>query len=337
MGKKGVRHIKEENLLGQIFGRLTVIEELRQTNPRYKLPSWKCICSCANKTIVIIARGITLRSGHTKSCGCLLREECSKRASQRNFDNREFEPRIAVARQIFFRSYNDGSLVFDEFYALSQLNCHYCNIEPSTINDSPPDDASQYFINNCKFTYNGLDRVNNGLPHDTTNCVPCCKECNLSKRNMHIDDFYRMIFNIATRPARVIPNYIDLFSTSSNNFSRFKNIRGQMNQSYTDIDFDTFGYDLFCFIITQNCFYCNRESSNIRKDWKNNIILCNGLDRIDQKLPHTIDNIISCCKYCNWSKAKRSYAEFLSWAIRAHNHLLNNRNYLAANNLQSAV
>lgn len=328
--------MKKENLVGKRFGKLVVIKELPPKDKKNKRPSWQCLCDCGN--IVEIYRGCNLKSGGTVSCGCHKNALAAIRLSEIAFNNRVYEPKTASAREVFLRKYSDGNLVFDDFYRLSQLNCFYCVAKPSNKKDTVRHDRSGFFSDNCTFVYSGLDRVDNNLPHNLNNCVPCCKECNMSKRNMKLNDFYRMIYNVSFSANKPIPNYIEQFSISpSIDLSRFKGVKRRMTAIYTDIDFTTFDYNLFSFIISQNCFYCDRKPCNTPRNKKNNIILCNGLDRIDQKLPHTIDNIIPCCKYCNWSKAKRSYAEFLSWAIRAHNHLLNNRNYLAANNLQSAV
>ena len=53
------------NLLGQRFGRLTVIE--RMPNNIRKQAMWKCVCDCGKEVIVVAGH---LRSGHTQSCGC---------------------------------------------------------------------------------------------------------------------------------------------------------------------------------------------------------------------------------------------------------------------------
>ena len=55
-----------KNLIGQEFGRLVVVR-LHGTN-RHRQTLWACVCSCGRETIV--ARG-ALRSGNTRSCGCL--------------------------------------------------------------------------------------------------------------------------------------------------------------------------------------------------------------------------------------------------------------------------
>lgn len=56
------------DLSGQRFGRLTVIERAGTATNRGKQPLWLCECDCGNTTIV---GGCSLKSGNTKSCGCL--------------------------------------------------------------------------------------------------------------------------------------------------------------------------------------------------------------------------------------------------------------------------
>ena len=58
------------NLIGQKFGRLTVIgpaEDAVQANGRTRV-RWLCQCECGT---ILPVRGEGLRSGNTKSCGCL--------------------------------------------------------------------------------------------------------------------------------------------------------------------------------------------------------------------------------------------------------------------------
>lgn len=54
------------NLIGDRFGRLTVISKNGKT--KWGNITWKCVCDCG-KTVII--PGGRLKSGHTKSCGCL--------------------------------------------------------------------------------------------------------------------------------------------------------------------------------------------------------------------------------------------------------------------------
>lgn len=59
------RLARKENLLNQVFGQLTVIGEAEKKN---NLAAWLCQCSCGNTCIV---NSKNLKSGNTKSCGCL--------------------------------------------------------------------------------------------------------------------------------------------------------------------------------------------------------------------------------------------------------------------------
>lgn len=55
------------NLIGEKFGKLTVIEEAGRN--RRKNVIWRCICECGNETTSPTTAD--LRSGNTESCGCL--------------------------------------------------------------------------------------------------------------------------------------------------------------------------------------------------------------------------------------------------------------------------
>lgn len=61
------------DLIGQQFGRLTVIGKAQRKIGHNAV--WVCQCVCGNKTE---ASTINLQSGNTKSCGCLRREILSK-------------------------------------------------------------------------------------------------------------------------------------------------------------------------------------------------------------------------------------------------------------------
>lgn len=68
------------DLTGQRFGRLVVIE---RADSHYKSGAamWKCQCDCGNITIVA---GDNLRTGNTRSCGCLYADERNNRLATIN-------------------------------------------------------------------------------------------------------------------------------------------------------------------------------------------------------------------------------------------------------------
>jgi hypothetical protein len=59
---------RAENLIGQVFGKLTVIEKDEEESIKRGKTYWKCRCECGNiKTIY----HTHLKSGEAISCGCL--------------------------------------------------------------------------------------------------------------------------------------------------------------------------------------------------------------------------------------------------------------------------
>lgn len=64
-------YLKEKgtkNLVGQRFGKLTVVELLEESN-KFHRRQYRCKCDCGNE---IVTSSICLIGGHTKSCGCLV-------------------------------------------------------------------------------------------------------------------------------------------------------------------------------------------------------------------------------------------------------------------------
>jgi hypothetical protein len=63
------------NLVGQKFGRLYVVEKTEEKT-KDGLVFYKCLCDCGKKKLICHSN---LRSGNTKSCGCLNSENAKKR------------------------------------------------------------------------------------------------------------------------------------------------------------------------------------------------------------------------------------------------------------------
>lgn len=78
------------DLSGQKFGRLTVIGWV-QHNGR---GTWKCVCDCGSQVLV---KTNSLTSGHTKSCGCYMRERTSE-SNSRNLSGQRFGRLTVIKR-----------------------------------------------------------------------------------------------------------------------------------------------------------------------------------------------------------------------------------------------
>jgi len=50
----------------------------------------------------------------------------------------------------------------------------------------------------------------------------------------------------------------------------------------------------------------------------------NGLDRIDNAKGHTLDNVVTCCKRCNWMKNNTPQKEFILHIHKMYNHMVFN-------------
>lgn len=86
------------------------------------------------------------------------------------------------------RSFN---LSFDWFIEQCHLPCHYCNrkdINSVTVSSKIPGEVLL-----ANFRYNGLDRVDNSVGYEETNCVPCCVVCNRAKNSMPYNEFIEYI------------------------------------------------------------------------------------------------------------------------------------------------
>jgi len=78
------KEITSNNLVGKVFGRLTVLRDVgsdRQGNI-----IWECQCSCKKETIVNVI-GSSLVRGNTQSCGCYRVEQLQEKHSGESHHN----------------------------------------------------------------------------------------------------------------------------------------------------------------------------------------------------------------------------------------------------------
>lgn len=158
------RHV---DIVGQVFGKLTVLERLVQPGR----PVYSCRCACGKE--VTVAK-TSLRTGATRSCGCI------KGLSVTKFDK---------AQNAVIRRYTDSRklrgiecfLTKAEILEMTQQLCHYCGCKPSSrmkSHTTAPD-----------FIYNGIDRVDSNKPYQLDNVVTACAMCNRAKFTESEADF----------------------------------------------------------------------------------------------------------------------------------------------------
>jgi len=175
-----------KDITGERFCRLLVLAQEGKT--KYGAARWLCRCDCGKEKIVT---GFILRQGQTKSCGCLKTEsskENLKRAhAARNLASGRAERNRMLGQ--YRRSAKLHQFSFDlteeEFDDLTQHPCYYCGSIGSAHwwSKSP----------NGPYIANGIDRVDNSKGYSMTNCVACCRTCNMAKRTMASEEFIAWI------------------------------------------------------------------------------------------------------------------------------------------------
>jgi hypothetical protein len=101
-------HWRFKNLVGQVFGRLTVVSYAGKY-PASRTSQWNCRCECGVATVVDSTR---LKNGATKSCGCLQRELLGERAKTHGLSR---SPEYRVWKKMRSRCGNPGEKQYADY------------------------------------------------------------------------------------------------------------------------------------------------------------------------------------------------------------------------------
>ena len=93
-------------------------------------------------------------------------------------------------------------------------------------------------------------------------------------------------------------------------------IKGAISRS---LKFDL-SIEQFKQITTQNCFYCGNPPTAIIRPNVDGAYIYNGIDRKDNTIGYTIENCVSCCKFCNFAKYTQTYNDFLTHIVKIYDH-----------------
>jgi IS30 family transposase len=74
-------------------------------------------------------------------------------------------------------------------------------------------------------------------------------------------------------------------------------------------------------LISQNCYYCNSEPSQIEITNGRHTLVYNGIDRIDSSKGYEEGNVVPCCKYCNQMKSDMDADMFIGQIKKIYNNL----------------
>ncbi len=149
----------------------------------------------------------------------------------------------------------------------------------------------------------GIDRVDNKKGYITSNVVPCCKICNMMKKDLDQETFIKICRHIAFINGLIKGYSEDYLSPESFKdyisgvtYERYKytsmkkeNILMISKQKFKEITFD-------------NCYLCNKMNTRYHQ---------NGIDRKDNEIGYIVGNCLPCCGQCNYLKNKFDYKQIL--------------------------
>lgn len=156
--------------IGKIYGNRKIIDFAGFIRPnaktkKYKTRLWKSECTNC-KNITIDSLDIIKKCYICKVCKNRQKGETGALLAYKD------AKRHARYRKL------DFLITFEEFVAIVEKNCFYCN-------NFPPLGYGTW-LDWSKFNYNGIDRVDNNLGYINNNCVSCCKYCNAAKSNLSL-------------------------------------------------------------------------------------------------------------------------------------------------------
>jgi hypothetical protein len=191
-------HLNTKNLVGNSYGRLTVISMSNERGLRGQI-KWNCLCSCGISHVVT---GESLRSGKSKSCGCLLYE--TRYARNDKSDRAKALLKIeyhSLTKRHKNKFKNNEFISFDEFRKITSENCFYCGIAPSRRQDdiryeNRRNERLKIKVTDDFILINGIDRVDSSIGYVSSNVVACCKNCNTAKNTLSVIEFKNLINRI---------------------------------------------------------------------------------------------------------------------------------------------
>jgi len=82
------------------------------------------------------------------------------------------------------------------------------------------------------------------------------------------------------------------------------------------------GFEEFITIVQRSCYYCGSPPLRycIVKSARKGFYY-NGLDRVNNNIGYQIDNVVPCCKDCNYAKTDRTKKDFIEWVNQCFHHL----------------
>jgi len=266
--------MKEHGVVGS---RVTVIKRVDDYvgSTGIREPQWECLCDCGN---IFTATSNAIRSGQTRSCGCLLKETVHNR-------------RLKDLTGMRFGKWN--VLYRADDHVDDSGNHHviwHCLCDCGNEKDVRGSNLTSGLSKSCgclqKEDKKGTNFDKTLREYDTDGNVTG-RICSCCKRMLPIDNYYKDLHT-----ADGVSN-ICKYCQSRSVHGRYQVYRqGAKNRN---LDFEL-TRDEFAIITEKPCHYCG-EYSDVYFDKP-----YSGIDRVDSSIGYVVNNVVPCCTMCNRMK-----------------------------------
>ena len=176
------------DLINQRFGKLVVIGQastyITPSNNQKTNRRWTVKCDCGTISIMKGSQ-LTSKRRNSTTCGC-------SRLSTFDSEEQKLEYFLNHVRRTYAQNAKVRNKEFlltnDQIKSIIFKNCTYCGIKGFPYKGSYGRKFGDYYTK-----INGIDRQDNSLGYEFTNCVPCCKFCNRIKREATNVDFNKWL------------------------------------------------------------------------------------------------------------------------------------------------
>lgn len=239
---------KEKNFLnktkcksGDVFGKLTVLQDVKINKTRYV----NCKCECGNEKII---KAGYLISGIITNCGCIKKKIVSKFENKYNINDKFGKltiKHIDIIKSTVICLFlcDCGNYRKLSMRCLSEQNITQCKVcekkEYYSKAESWKPEYNKYFKENQKtrklewsltleefvslvrqncyycdqepgtdtssifIKRNGIDRINNDIGYHYYNCISCCPSCNVSKSDKKLEKFLSWAIRISNNAEKI--------------------------------------------------------------------------------------------------------------------------------------
>jgi len=206
--------LEKFNEIGKKYGKLTVVRRA-ENYKKNGSAQWYCICDCGNQNEIKV-RAHALRSGHTKSCGCLVVEKTKETHTNKTVSEKTIKKMSKatkgqtrahcmsnIGKKYPYRGkYNRGSFVVRRVNQIIN-GAKKRNLEVTISKE----EIAEIIVSPCSYCgkpsnlegykeASGIDRVDNSKGYVINNCVPCCLYCNSCKNIQTLTEFKEHIINM---------------------------------------------------------------------------------------------------------------------------------------------